>query len=80
LSDERKPDFESAGVHEIDLEDLPTEVGILPLRDTLLFPQAVLPLAVSRGRPKRSAAAGVRSRSVMPRLARPASAVASSVA
>jgi len=29
LSDERKPDFESAGVHEIDLDDLPTEVGIL---------------------------------------------------
>ena len=48
MSDERKPDFESAGVHEIDLDDLPTEVGILPLRDTLLFPQAVLPLAVAR--------------------------------
>ena len=48
MSDERKPDFESAGVHEIDLDDLPAEVGILPLRDTLLFPQAVLPLAVAR--------------------------------
>ena len=48
MSDERKPDFESDGVHEIDLDDLPTEVGILPLRDTLLFPQAVLPLAVAR--------------------------------
>jgi ATP-dependent Lon protease len=48
LSDERKPDFESAGVHEIDLDDLPTEIGILPLRDTLLFPQSVLPLAVAR--------------------------------
>ena len=48
MSDERKPDFESDGVHEVDLQDLPTEIGILPLRDTLLFPQAVLPLAVAR--------------------------------
>ena len=49
LSDERKPDFESDGVHEIDLDwSSPTEIGILPLRDTLLFPQAVLPLAVAR--------------------------------
>jgi ATP-dependent Lon protease len=48
LSDERKPDFESSGVQEVNLEDLPPEIGILPLRDTLLFPQAVLPLAVAR--------------------------------
>ncbi|MFI4943909.1 MAG: LON peptidase substrate-binding domain-containing protein, partial [Burkholderiales bacterium] len=48
MSDERKPDFESAGVHEVNLDELPPEIGILPLRDTLLFPQAVLPLAVAR--------------------------------
>jgi len=46
--DDERPDFESAGVHEIDLSALPTELGILPLRDTLLFPQAILPLAVAR--------------------------------
>src|SRR5512134_261303 len=48
MSDERKPDFESGGVHEVDLTEIPTEIGILPLRDTLLFPQAILPLAVAR--------------------------------
>jgi ATP-dependent Lon protease len=48
VSDERKPDFESDGVGAVDLSDLPTELGILPLRDTLLFPQAILPLAVAR--------------------------------
>ena len=48
MSDERKPDFESGGVHEVDLNDIPTELGILPLRDTLLFPHAILPLAVAR--------------------------------
>ena len=48
MSDERKPDFESEGVHDVDLNDIPTEIGILPLRDTLLFPQAILPLAVAR--------------------------------
>ena len=42
------PDFESEGVHEVDLRDVPTELGVLPLRDTLLFPQAILPLAVAR--------------------------------
>jgi ATP-dependent Lon protease len=46
--DDDKPIFESEGVHEIDLTALPTELGILPLRDTLLFPQAILPLAVAR--------------------------------
>ena len=50
MSEERKPDFESEGVDEVDLTDLPaeTELGLLPLRDTLLFPHAVLPLAVAR--------------------------------
>jgi ATP-dependent Lon protease len=43
-----KPDFESGGVHEVDLQALPGELGILPLRDTILFPHAVLPLAVAR--------------------------------
>jgi len=46
--DESVPDFESGGVDDIDINDVPTELGILPLRDTLLFPQAVLPLAVAR--------------------------------
>ena len=46
--DDSAPDFESGGVQEIDLSDVPTELGILPLRDTLLFPQAILPLAVAR--------------------------------
>jgi ATP-dependent Lon protease len=46
--DDSRPDFESAGVHEVDLDNVPTELGLLPLRDTLLFPQAVLPLAVAR--------------------------------
>jgi ATP-dependent Lon protease len=46
--DDSRPDFESGGVHEVDLNDVPTELGLLPLRDTLLFPQAVLPLAVAR--------------------------------
>src|SRR6476661_2546179 len=47
MSDERTPDFESGGVSEIDVSDL-TELGILPLRDTILFPHAILPLAVAR--------------------------------
>jgi len=47
--DDNLPDFESAGVDETSLESIPTEVGILPLRDTLLFPKVVkLPLAVAR--------------------------------
>jgi ATP-dependent Lon protease len=48
MSDERTPDFESAGVHEVDLNSVPTELPILPLRDTILFPHAILPLAVAR--------------------------------
>jgi ATP-dependent Lon protease len=43
---ERTPDFESGGVQE--LQEFPTELGILPLRDTILFPNAILPLAVAR--------------------------------
>src|ERR1044071_3440071 len=47
MSDERTPDFESGGVGEIDVSGL-SELGILPLRDTILFPHAILPLAVAR--------------------------------
>ena len=46
--DDRAPDFDSGGVHEVNLSDLPAELGILPLRDTILFPSAILPLAVAR--------------------------------
>jgi ATP-dependent Lon protease len=46
--DDRAPDFESGGVQEVDLKDVPAEIGLLPLRDTLLFPHAILPLAVAR--------------------------------
>jgi ATP-dependent Lon protease len=45
--DDRKPDFESVG-HEVNLSDVPDELAILPLRDTILFPHAILPLAVAR--------------------------------
>ncbi len=48
MSDERKPDFESGGMNEIDLQDVGAELAILPLRDTILFPHAILPLAVAR--------------------------------
>ncbi len=46
--DDRTPDFESEGVGEIKLTDVPSELAILPLRDTILFPHAILPLAVAR--------------------------------
>jgi ATP-dependent Lon protease len=46
--DDRAPDFESGGVHEVNLSDVPRELAILPLRDTILFPHAILPLAVAR--------------------------------
>src|SRR5215216_6022102 len=46
--DDRQPDFESAGLHEVNLTEMPTELAILPLRDTILFPHAILPLAVAR--------------------------------
>ena len=46
--DDRAPDFESAGVGDINLSEVPTDLAILPLRDTILFPHAILPLAVAR--------------------------------
>ncbi|HEY7513904.1 MAG TPA: LON peptidase substrate-binding domain-containing protein, partial [Vicinamibacteria bacterium] len=46
--EDRAPDFESEGVHEVNLQDVPPELAILPLRDTILFPHAILPLAVAR--------------------------------
>jgi len=46
VSDDRTPDFESGGIQEVNLQDVPSELGILPLRDTILFPHAILPLAV----------------------------------
>jgi ATP-dependent Lon protease len=45
---DREPDFESAGVQDLNLVDLPSGLAILPLRDTILFPHAILPLAVAR--------------------------------
>jgi ATP-dependent Lon protease len=48
MSDPKEPDFESGGLHEINLSEVPRELGILPLRDTILFPHAILPLAVAR--------------------------------
>src|SRR5882672_2010922 len=45
--DDRTPDFESSG-SEINLAEVPTDLAILPLRDTILFPHAILPLAVAR--------------------------------
>jgi ATP-dependent Lon protease len=46
--DERTPDFDSGGLAELSLSDIPSELAILPLRDTILFPHAILPLAVAR--------------------------------
>jgi ATP-dependent Lon protease len=45
---DRSPDFDSGGVAEVDLTNVPGELAILPLRDTILFPHAILPLAVAR--------------------------------
>jgi ATP-dependent Lon protease len=45
---DRTPDFDSGGVTEVDLASVPGELAILPLRDTILFPHAILPLAVAR--------------------------------
>jgi ATP-dependent Lon protease len=42
------PDFESGGLHEVNMKDVPAELSILPLRDTILFPYAILPMAVAR--------------------------------
>ena len=47
MSDERTPDFES-DVQDVNLTELPGDLAILPLRDTILFPHAILPLAVAR--------------------------------
>jgi ATP-dependent Lon protease len=44
---ERTPDFESSA-SELNLREVPTDLSILPLRDTILFPHAILPLAVAR--------------------------------
>jgi ATP-dependent Lon protease len=46
--EDRPPDFESSGLNEVNLSEIPTELAILPLRDTILFPHAILPLAVAR--------------------------------
>jgi ATP-dependent Lon protease len=45
---DRSPDFDSGGMAEVDIADVPGELAILPLRDTILFPHAILPLAVAR--------------------------------
>src|SRR5438093_8926807 len=45
--DDRTPDFKSSG-ENINLAKVPTDLAILPLRDTILFPHAILPLAVAR--------------------------------
>src|SRR5947207_5174888 len=45
--DDRTPDFES-NAGDINLSEVPTDLAILPLRDTILFPHAILPLAVAR--------------------------------
>ena len=42
--DDRAPDFESGGVGDVNLSEVPSELAILPLRDTILFPHAILPL------------------------------------
>jgi ATP-dependent Lon protease len=45
---DRSPDFDSGGMAEVDIAEVPGELAILPLRDTILFPHAILPLAVAR--------------------------------
>ncbi|MGE0456503.1 MAG: endopeptidase La [Vicinamibacteria bacterium] len=60
---DRKPDFESGGVQ--DLHEFPAELGILPLRDTILFPNAILPLAVARESSVNLVNDAVRERSVI---------------
>ena len=44
---DRKPDFESGGVHEVNLADVPAELGLLPLRDLLMW--GLVPLLRTRG-------------------------------
>ena len=46
--DDPTPDFESGGGPDLNPENPPTELALLPLRDTILFPHAILPLAVAR--------------------------------
>ena len=46
--DDPTPDFESGGGPDLSPENLPNELALLPLRDTILFPHAILPLAVAR--------------------------------
>jgi ATP-dependent Lon protease len=46
--EDRKPDYESEGSASWDPTSAPGELPILPLRDTILFPHAILPLAVAR--------------------------------
>ena len=48
--DDNLPEFDAGAIPELDLSDVPAELGILPLRDTLLFPHVILPLAVARER------------------------------
>ena len=48
MSEPKEPDFESGGVSDLNLAEVPRELAILPLRDTILFPHAILPLAVAR--------------------------------
>jgi ATP-dependent Lon protease len=60
---ERKPDFESSGAPS--LKDHPSEVMVLPLRDTILFPNAILPLAVARETSVALVNEAVRTRSVI---------------
>jgi ATP-dependent Lon protease len=46
--EDRKPDYEFEGAASWDPASAPGELPILPLRDTILFPHAILPLAVAR--------------------------------
>jgi ATP-dependent Lon protease len=48
MTEPKEPDFESGGVGDLNLSEVPRELAILPLRDTILFPHAILPLAVAR--------------------------------
>jgi ATP-dependent Lon protease len=47
-NDDPAPDFESGTTPDLSPGNLPTELALLPLRDTILFPHAILPLAVAR--------------------------------
>ena len=46
--DERPPELDGGSLPELNLHGVPAELAILPLRDTILFPHAILPLAVAR--------------------------------